>query len=100
MNTNQAPDQKIVKIEPDAWIASGSKLIIGIAQAKQNLVAEHSFELPERLFRAAVNEAEALAWETEYPQLIFPALAKEKIETLAAWYQRGEALHSNYALAV
>jgi hypothetical protein len=100
MNTHQATEKNFVKIEPDAWIASGSKLIVGIARAKQNLVAEHALQLPEHLFRAAVNEAEALAWETEYPQLVFPALAEEKIETLAASYRHSESLNSNYALAV
>lgn len=100
MNTSQAAKKKIVKLAPDAWVASGSKLIVGIERAKQNLAAEHAFALPERLLRVAVNEAEALAWETEYPQLVFPALAEEKIEMLSAWYRRGESLHSNYALAV
>jgi hypothetical protein len=47
-----------------------------------------------------LNEAEALAWETEYPQLVFPALAEEKIEAISSWYSHGGILNSNYALAV
>ncbi len=98
MKTNQAT--AYVKIVPKSWIASGRILIVGIERAKRELAAEHKFELPERLFRVALNEAEALAWETEYPQLVFPTLAEEKIEAISAWYNRGESLHSNYAMAV
>lgn len=100
MNTKQASGNKIVNIIPGEWISSGNKLIIGIERAKQNLAAEYAAEVPERLFRVALNEAEALAWETEFPQLVFPALAAEKIETIANWYHHGESLNSNYAMAV
>jgi hypothetical protein len=40
------------------------------------------------LLRLALNEAEALAGETGYPQLLFPALAREKAEQTGAWLQR------------
>jgi hypothetical protein len=100
MNTNQRTANDVVKLVPGSWIASGQKLIVGIEQAKRDLAAGHKFELPERLFRVALNEAEALAWETEYPQLVFPSLAEEKIEAMSAWYDHGESLHSNYAMAV
>jgi hypothetical protein len=42
----------------------------------------------ERLLRLAVNEAEGLAWQTMYPQLVFPNLAREKIQRLAQWTRR------------
>jgi hypothetical protein len=100
MNANQRTAKRIVKIAPELWIASSEKLLFGLAQARRDLAAEHKFELPERLFQVALNEAEALAWETEYPQLVFPALAEEKIEAMSAWYDHGESLHSNYAMAV
>src|SRR5580692_8269675 len=100
MNTNQGTANDIVKIAPASWIASSQRLIVGIERAKRELAAEHKFELPERLFRVALNEAEALAWETAYPQLVFPALAEEKIQAISAWYDHGESLHSNYAMAV
>lgn len=100
MNTSQEIAENIVKIVPDSWIASGQKLIMGIEEAKRNLAAVYKFEVPERLFRVALDEAEALAWETEYPQLIFPALAEEKIEAISSWYSHGGYLRSNYALAV
>jgi hypothetical protein len=99
MNTK---DKSVVKIVPDSWVASGQKLVIGIERAKQNLVAQfkNHLELPQRLFQVALNEAEALAWETEFPQLVFPTLAEEKIAAISAWYGRGGTLQSDYAIAV
>ena len=40
-----------------------------------------------RVFRLALNEAEALAWETEFPHLVFPALALEKVHDVAKWHR-------------
>ncbi|HTV40615.1 MAG TPA: hypothetical protein VMF08_08570 [Candidatus Sulfotelmatobacter sp.] len=99
MNTK---DKSVVKIVPDSWVASGQKFIIGIERAKQNLIAQFKdhLELPQRLFQVALNEAEALAWDTEYPQLVFPTLAEEKIAAISAWYNRGGNSHSEYAIAV
>ena len=45
-----------------------------------------------RLFRLALNEAEALAWQTGFPHLFFPALAREKALALAAWHSRQQAI--------
>ena len=58
-----------------------------IEQTKAAIVAEFQDgrDLTQRLLRLAVNEAEALAWETDYPQLLFPALAAEKAAALADW---------------
>lgn len=44
------------------------------------------------LVRLALNEAEALALQTGFPHLIFPALAQEKVNAVAAWHQRQTAL--------
>jgi hypothetical protein len=40
--------------------------------------------------RRAANEAEALAWVTPYPLLVFPALFEEKAEAALARAQRQE----------
>ncbi|HEY1490010.1 MAG TPA: hypothetical protein VGF90_03125, partial [Verrucomicrobiae bacterium] len=37
----------------------------------------------ERILKLALSEAEALAWQTVYPHLVFPALATEKIQRVA-----------------
>jgi len=102
MNANNRAVRNVMKIVPEAWIESGKKLILGIDQVKRNLVAQsqENLGLPQRLFQVALNEAETLAWETEYPQLIFPTLAEEKIKAISAWYGHGEPLNSGYAMAV
>ncbi len=41
-----------------------------------------------RLFHLALNEAEALAWQSGFPQLVFPVLAQEKARQVAAWHDR------------
>jgi hypothetical protein len=48
---------------------------------------------PERHWvRLALNEAEALAWQTAFPHLVFPALAEEKLQAFTAWQARQRAL--------
>ena len=42
----------------------------------------------EHLVRLALNEAEALAWQSGFPQLVFPELALEKAEAVARWQAR------------
>jgi hypothetical protein len=46
----------------------------------RGLVAEH-----ERLLLLALGEAEALAWQTRFPQLVFPDLAEEKARNIVHW---------------
>ncbi len=77
-----------------ACLASCQKILSGIARAKQAIFMESSraFNTPERLLRLALNEAEALAWETQYPHLVFPTLAAEKVEAVAAWSARQQSV--------
>src|SRR4051812_36541427 len=42
----------------------------------------------EQLLRLTLNEAEALAWQTSYPHLVFPTLASEKVKAVVAWNDR------------
>ncbi|HEX3624694.1 MAG TPA: hypothetical protein VH280_04625 [Verrucomicrobiae bacterium] len=95
-------NKNIVRIAPDSWTASSQKLIVGIERTKRQLLAQSNeqLKLPQRLFQVALNEAEALAWETEYPQLVFPTLAEEKIAAMSFWYDGGGILRSDYAIAV
>jgi len=39
----------------------------------------------ERLLQLALNEAEALAYDSGFPLLTFPVLAREKVQAVAAW---------------
>jgi hypothetical protein len=61
-----------------------------IEKAKAMVVSEFRGRLEEHahLLRLAVNEAEALAWQTEYPHLLFPTLAVEKAQAVEKWHQR------------
>jgi len=65
-----------------------------VAAVKEAILAESSRALaaPERLVRLALNEAEALAWQTQYPHLVFPALATEKVQAVVAWNARQQAM--------
>ncbi len=45
-----------------------------------------------RVVQLALKEAEALAWQTEFPHLFFPALAQEKIQAALTWEQRQRAV--------
>lgn len=48
-----------------------------------------------RLLHLALNEAEALAWETEFPELVFPLLAQEKANNVLSWYERQQFVRQN-----
>ena len=45
-----------------------------------------------QLLKAAVNEAEALAWQTPYPHLLFPVLAEEKAAEARKWAAQQRAI--------
>jgi len=78
----------------NACVASCQKLIAQIKKAKDTVLAEFrgTLGVPERLLRLALNEAEALAWETEFPHLVFPVLATEKAEAVAVWEARQRSI--------
>ncbi|SRR6266496_5915936 len=77
-----------------ACAVSCQKLITQIKKVRDTILAEFRGTLgaPERLLQLALNEAEALAWETEFPHLVFPVLATEKAEAVAAWENRQRSL--------
>jgi hypothetical protein len=53
----------------------------------------------ESMVDLAINEAEAIAWQTAYPHLVFPTLAEEKVSAVARWAVRQRAINGRYALA-
>ena len=65
-----------------------------INNARETILAEarKSLHIQERLLRLAVNEAEGLAWQTMYPQLVFPDLAMEKIQRVVKWIRRQQQI--------
>src|ERR1035441_5687963 len=68
-------------------LRSCRKILAQIRKAKDAIFGEARGELNarERMLQLALNEAEALAWQTEYPHLVFPALAAEKVHAVADW---------------
>ena len=70
-----------------AYVASCQKVLAQIVAAKEAILAESrkALKSQERLLRQALNEAEAVAWQTMYPHLVFPTLAAEKIQAVIAW---------------
>jgi hypothetical protein len=75
-------------------LQSCKKLLGEIEGAKEKIAAEFReiVESNQKSFQLALNEAEALAWQTDYPQLVFPDLAMEKIQAVAAWQTRRQSV--------
>jgi hypothetical protein len=70
-----------------------------IAQAKARTWREYSEATGEhaRLLRLALNEAEALAWQSGFPHLFFPVLAAEKAQATVQWHRRQRAVRRKAA---
>ena len=75
-------------------LQSCGTLLAGIDQTKTKIAAEFQgfLEVNRKSFQLALKEAEALAWQTDYPHLLFPALAMEKVQAAAAWQNRQNIL--------
>jgi hypothetical protein len=73
------------------------KIRAQIAGVKEAIFAEYSraLQAPDRLVRLALNEAEAAAWQTNYPHLFFPTLAAEKVRAVAHWNARQQFVREN-----
>ncbi len=78
----------------DACLASCWKLLARIAAAREMIFNESRqiLKAQEHLLRLALNEAEAAAWQTMYPHLVFPTLAAEKVQAVIAWDTKRQAL--------
>ena len=75
-------------------LRSCRKILAQIRKAKAAIFAESrgTLEAHERMLRLALNEAEALAWQSAYPHLVFPALAMEKVQEVADWNRHQRAV--------
>lgn len=71
------------------------KVLSQINAAREAILIEarQALAAPERLLRLALHEAEALAWQTTYPHLVFPTLATEKIQAVATWNKQQQSIH-------
>lgn len=77
--------------------ASCRKILEQIENLKTRIVSEFREGLAQdqHVLELAVNEAEALAWQSGFPQLFFPALALEKAHAISNWYARQQSLRRN-----
>ena len=77
-----------------ACLDSCKKALARINQVRETILAEAqgTLNVSEQLLRLALNEAEALARQTLYPHLVFPALAAEKVRNVAQWNKRQRLL--------
>ena len=75
-------------------VALCQKAAVLIENAKAAIASEFQdgLEETEHLLRLAMNEAEALSWETDYPHLLFPTLATEKAVAVANWRTHQQAV--------
>lgn len=86
-------------------LAQSRELTVELNKIKNGLVREFGLALGghNELLRSALNEAEALAWQTPYPHLVFPVLAEEKASAVNHWaarQRRVERASREIALAV
>lgn len=95
--TNPAANQTLASV----CLAACQKLAAQIERTKENLLTEFSetFAAHGNLLNHVINEADALAWQTEFPQLFFPALALEKVQAAANWKAHQEQLYRAPAYA-
>jgi hypothetical protein len=81
-------------------LQSCKKLLGEIERAKNKIAAEFREVVAanQKSFQIALNEAEALAWQTDYPHLVFPDLAVEKIQAVAAWQTQQRSAQQHHSL--
>lgn len=61
-----------------------------VTEIKRAMVREFGTAISgqSQLLNSALNEAEAIAWQTPYPHLLFPVLAEEKASAVTRWAAR------------
>ena len=83
----------------------GRDLMVQMTNIKNGLVREFGTSIGghNALLRSALSEAEALAYQTAYPHLLFPLLAEEKASQINHWaarQRRVQRASREFALAV
>jgi len=80
-------------------VASCRKILGQIEDVREQVATEFRDRLEEHkhVLDLALNEAEALAWESGFPQLFFPTLATEKARAVTGWHVRQQSLRQRTA---
>src|SRR5690349_7492878 len=100
-STNETRNRTTGTTLKQACLGACGKIAAQVSRAKAAIFAESRQLLgaPERMLKLALNEAEAVAWRTEYPHLLFPELALEKVQAVAAWNHRQASIRPAHRLA-
>jgi len=74
-------------------------MVARLQRAKNLILTEYRNYMvgQEHMIALALNEAEALAWQTDFPLLVFPTLAFEKAASVASWQGRQRKLRTQTA---
>ena len=74
--------------------AAAQKLVARLDSARESVLAQFrgTLEANDQMARLALKEADALAWQTGFPQLFFPTLATEKLQAVANWEAHQQAV--------
>jgi hypothetical protein len=75
---------------PHALFRSSERIAAVRAEIEQEFLPLHRQQ--PRVLQLVLNEAEALAWQSGFPHLLFPLLAREKALALAEWQARQQAI--------
>jgi hypothetical protein len=94
MNTTNENMNNVEQTFTNRCLQSCKVLFAEIEQAKNMIVNDfhETLDTHGNLFRLALNEAEALAWQTDYPHLVYPALAMERVQAVVAWRGRQQSM--------
>src|SRR6266404_3198398 len=95
MNAIQNTPRRSTKSSRKAACSAFCRKVISQIQTTKEAIRDEfhrTLLAPEHLIRLALNEAEALAWQTGVPQLVFPTLAREKVQALTAWDARQQSI--------
>ena len=92
MNNNNELSKSLV----DRCADSCQEVLTQVARAKDALVAQFRDLVTnhEHDLQLALMEAEALAWQTEVPQLVFQDLAEEKARGVVRWISQQRRVRS------
>jgi hypothetical protein len=80
-------------------VASCRQLLAQLGNVREQVMAEFRGRVEEHqhILDLALNEAEALAWASGFPQLFFPTLATEKARAVTSWHLRQQSLRQRIA---
>ncbi len=94
MNTTNENKHNTEQTFTNRCLQSCKVLLTEIEQAKNMIVNDfhETLDTHGNLFRLALNEAEALAWQTDYPHLFYPTLARERVQAVVEWRRRQQSL--------